>query len=321
MSAFTPGAFCMPPRAPTIQLQSLYIRQIAEHVGAVGADVAAWLAQGGLRPAQLDADLPELPLPAFARLVDGAMTLTAEPALGLLVGDRLRVNTLGVLGFAAMSSGSLRQVIELLARYIGLRTSLVSLAVQVHRQELRLVVLEPVALGGIRRPVLEAVLLALKHALEFSASGGGPVSRVALALPPPAYADLAHQLLRCEVRWSSGWSGLAIPMARADEPLGAADAAAFVQAEQLCARELRRLQGHQTTTARVQRVLLQSTTGLLALPLVARQLHLGQRTLHRRLLDEGTSFRQLTDDLHHKLATEHLQAGHLTVQEVAFGQR
>ena len=39
--------------------------------------------------------------------------------------------------------------------------------------------MEPVALGRIRRSVIEAVVLTRKHALEFSATGGGPVSRVA----------------------------------------------------------------------------------------------------------------------------------------------
>ena len=308
----------MPDSLATIKLQSLYIRQVAEDVKAVGADVAAWLAQGGLRPAQLDGELSELPLDAFARLVDGAIAMTREPALGLLVGERLRVNTLGVLGFAAMSGASLRQVIELLARYIGLRTSLVELAVRVHRDELRLVVLEPVPLGSIRRPVLEAVVLALKHALEFNSTGSGPVSRVAFAMPAPPYADFARQLVRCELNWSSNWSGLAVPIVRADEILSAADAAAFAQAEQLCERELRRLSSHQTTTARVQRLLLESANGMPALPLVARQLHLGQRTLHRRLLEEGTTFRKVTEDMRCKLATENLRGGALTVQEVAF---
>ncbi|MEL4180754.1 AraC family transcriptional regulator [Roseateles sp. PN1] len=316
----------MPKHIQTIQLQSLYIRQIAEHVAAVGGDVAQWLARGGLRPAQLELDLPELPMDAFARLVEGAIAITKEPALGLLVGDRLRINTLGVLGFAAMSGGSLRQVIELLVRYIGLRTSLVSLAVQVHRHELRLVVLEPIALGSARRSVLEAVLLALKHALEFNRVGhgmssglsSGPVSRVAFAMPAPAYADFARQLVGCELAWSSSWSGLVLPIARADEALSAADASAYAQAEQLCERERLRLASQQSTTARVQRLLLESSAGLPGLPLVARQLHLGQRTLHRRLLEEGTSFRQITEDLRRSLASEHLQRGQLTVQEVAY---
>lgn len=308
----------MPNRFPIVKLQSLYIRQIADHVGAVGADVPSWLAQAGLRPAQLQAELPELPLDVFARLVEGAIATTREPALGLLIGDRLRINTHGLLGFAAMSGGSPRQVIDLVARYIGLRTSLVTLAVQEHPGELRLVVLEPVALGSIRRTVLEAVLLAIKHALEFSAPGGGPVSRIAFAVPPPAYADFARQLVRCELSWSSRWSGLTVPLDRADDLFDAADAAAFHQAEQLCERELARLSSALSTTARVQRLLLESASGWPALSLVARQLHLGERTLHRRLLEEGTSFRQVMEDLRSKLAREHLQAGSLTVQEVAF---
>ncbi|MNG28149.1 Urease operon transcriptional activator [compost metagenome] len=42
------------------------------------------------------------------------------------------------------------------------------------------------------------------------------------------------------------------------------------------------------------------------------------RTLHRRLLDEGTTFKQILEDVRHTLAVEHLKAGQLSIQEIAY---
>jgi AraC-like DNA-binding protein len=40
--------------------------------------------------------------------------------------------------------------------------------------------------------------------------------------------------------------------------------------------------------------------------------------LHRRLLDEGTSYRQLLEEVRHTLAIEHLKAGRFSFEEIAF---
>ena len=41
------------------------------------------------------------------------------------------------------------------------------------------------------------------------------------------------------------------------------------------------------------------------------------RTLHRRLLAEGTSFKQVLKEVRHALALEHIRAGRLSVEEIA----
>lgn len=42
------------------------------------------------------------------------------------------------------------------------------------------------------------------------------------------------------------------------------------------------------------------------------------RTLHRRLVDEGTSYRELVEAVRHTLAVEHLKSARFSVNEVAF---
>ena len=52
--------------------------------------------------------------------------------------------------------------------------------------------------------------------------------------------------------------------------------------------------------------------------MTARLFHLTPRTLHRRLQEEGTSYKEILESVRHKLAVAHLKAGHLSVQEIAY---
>ena len=54
-----------------------------------------------------------------------------------------------------------------------------------------------------------------------------------------------------------------------------------------------------------------------SLNVTARLFHLTPRTLHRRLLDEGSSFKEILEQVRH-LAVEYLKAGHLSIEEIAY---
>ncbi|MDD9937024.1 MAG: helix-turn-helix transcriptional regulator [Myxococcales bacterium] len=50
---------------------------------------------------------------------------------------------------------------------------------------------------------------------------------------------------------------------------------------------------------------------------VARRLHMSKRTLHRRLVDHGLSFKVVMDDVRRGLARRHLEQGELQLTEIA----
>src|SRR5208337_3044912 len=71
-------------------------------------------------------------------------------------------------------------------------------------------------------------------------------------------------------------------------------------------------------SARVRSVLLEKQSGFPSLSVMARLFHLTPRTLHRRLVEEGTSFKAILEEVRHMLAVEYLQSGKLSIQEIAF---
>ncbi len=301
-----------------LTLPVLYLRTLADHLRSVGVAVGPWLGRNGLAEGQLADPSVTLDRAVFQGLVLDAMTLAREPALGLLVGERLGANTHGILGYAALNSGTIRQAMELVERYGRLRTTLVS-TTQEHRPgEARVCFTEPQDLGETRRPILEAVVLSIKNILDAISFGHCRVDHVAFPFEAPGYAGLARDLFGCPVRYGQSWAGFALPPQVLDVPLRMADPEAFRTAAMICQRELDKLTVDASLAVRVRRLLLEKQSGFPSLQVAARQFHMTPRTLHRRLLDEGTSFRGLLEEVRHTLAVEHLRAGRFSIEEIAF---
>src|SRR6185295_2918035 len=103
-----------------------------------------------------------------------------------------------------------------------------------------------------------------------------------------------------------------------DIALNFADTRTFDEAALICQRELDRLAEDVTFSGRVQRLLFEKQNGFPSLQVAARLFHMTPRTLHRRLVDEGTSYRELVESVRHTLAVEQLKSGRFSLDEIAF---
>jgi len=307
-----------PRKEPGLTLPSQYLRHIAEQIRDQGANVGHWLGQSGLTEAQLDVASITIPFSVFSQLIRSAELLAGEPALGLFVGRRLVAHSHGIVGYAALHSATVRQALDLFARFVQLRFSLLAISHEERGHKVRVVFKQTYPLGDMQRPLLEAVVLSVKNVLDSISMGACKVNGVAFPFAKPQYASVAQDLFQCEVRYGQPWAGFTLPRAVLDEPLKQADADAFRQAALVCQRELDKLAANDSVAGRVRRLLLEQQNGLPSLQLTARVFRLTPRTLHRRLVSEGTSFRELTEEIRHTLAVEHLKAGHFSIEEVAY---
>ncbi|CAJ92806.1 Transcriptional regulator, AraC-family [Cupriavidus necator] len=129
---------------------------------------------------------------------------------------------------------------------------------------------------------------------------------------------LAASLFRCQVRYDETWAGLEFPVAYLDQPLKTGNPQVFLEAVKLCKEQFGKLNRQQTLTARVRRLMLEKEGGFPTLLATARHLNMTPRTLHRKLMEEGASYREILDDIRRRLAIVHLKANRLTIQEIAF---
>lgn len=303
---------------PTSALAVQYVRHIAAQLEQLGVPLDEWFALSGLDTGSIHRADFVLDIPTFRSLSLDAVRLSGEPGLGLLVGERLGVEAHGALGYAAMNSRSIREVLDIMQRYLRLRIALVGLEVTEVRGEVRVVFVELLPLGDIRSLVLEAVVCTIQNVLRDVSTGVCVPEAVVFPFADRGYRTMAERLLHCPVRYDASWTGFVLPPRMLDLPLKMSDPRAFRLAEQLCRDELLTLEESRSWVARVQRVILETRVGMPSLEETARRLHVTPRTLHRRLVAEGTAFRKLVDARRHKSAALQLTEGDASIEEVAY---
>jgi AraC-like DNA-binding protein len=291
-----------------------YLRVIAEELSRREVDVDGWWRRGGLRaqPERL------VPFPVFRRLVLDAIAMSREPALGLFVGERLVATSHGMVGFAAINSSSVQMALEIVERFSRLRTLLFAISHEVEEHEARVYFNEVLPLGDIQRPLLEAVVLSIKNVFDAITVGACQVRHVAFPFDEPDYAAVAHDVFGCPVRYTQGWAGFAVAPSVLQLPIKLADPAAFQEARDVCQRELDRLAASETWAARLRRLLVERQHGFPTLNVTARMLHVTPRTLHRKLVAEGSSYREELESVRHMLALEHVKSGRFSMDEIAY---
>ena len=302
--------------APTV-----YIRQVVDVLERHNVDGARLLAEHGAPLERLEDDILCLPWETFKQLILDAIRETEEPALGLYVGHRLLFHTHGPLSYAAMNSSYVREVIELVERFIILRTDLVTISSRENSDEFRLIVHETRPLEEVRRPVIEAITLAIKNIIEFITLGDHKLNFASFSFPAPfsskEEAELAESFYNCELKYNQNWTGFSIPISVLDQRLPFGNARVFQEAIELCERELRALHGHGVLETDIRRFLLNNAGDFPSLEATAARFGMTPRTLHRRLGAEGVSYKMILSDVRHLLAKQHLDSGQLTIDEIA----
>jgi len=300
-----------------------YLRLLGEQLQTKGVSQEDWLVRCQLLPNQLDGDW-QPDFATFKVLVSEALLLSDEPMLGLLFGQRLTIHSHGIIGFNALQGASLRQTLQFVERYMALHTSLLKFT---HEQDaskqsehIRLVISYP--LGEIERPVLEAVMMAIKNVFEaIIPASSERVQRVCFPFAEPDYADVVRQMVDYPLAWNQPWAGFIVDSVLLDMPLQLADPVTFHEIEQICQRKLMQMNEKTALGARIYlllRELILEKHQLPSLELTASLFNMTPRTLHRHLENEDTSFKQLLQEVRHALAVETLRSGNLSVQQIAW---
>lgn len=109
---------------------------------------------------------------------------------------------------------------------------------------------------------------------------------------------------------------LIIPADLVTQPMPAADPQTAAICIRQCEELLNRRRARRGISATVRMRMIQDSTQIPSMATVAKELCITERTLHRRLGAEGTSYRALLDEVRATLAAELLNSG-LSVEETA----
>lgn len=236
--------------------------------------------------------------------------------LALAAGSRYHLTTYGIWGFALASSPTVRDALAVGSTFVDLSFTFCRLAVEQHGAEVHLCLDDDDVPSDIRAFVVARDLAGMRT-LAGELAPGLALQGLTVRLPPPPDAEPWRSLFGVTPQFDAPRNVAVLDADALDLPLPQADELTAAMTERQC-RELVERRRSRTGVAGVVRDELVRTPGAMpSLDEVAARLAVSDRTLRRRLSEEGTSFRALVDEVRCALAEELLSTGSLTVEQVA----
>ena len=306
---------------PHVGRASLSVRAVQPlllYLAARGHDSAAFLKAQGVDPMMFRSPDARLPHATAAPLWPAAARLTNDPDLGLHVAEGVPPGNYGVLGYVVRTSESLGIGMQRLAQYTRFLHDIAEIKLSVQRDRAVLSHSIPVP-GGLPRPISEYIVAT--WLLTFRQATGVKWTPLQVRFPHAAPDDTSeHQrIFGCTPEFEYHRNELAFARNLLNIPMAKADAALQQILEAQVVTLIEKLPKGEATTDAVRRLLATELgEGQATLEQIAPRLHMSPRTLHRRLEDEGTSFRQVLTEVRRELAARHLSERRLAIGEIAF---
>lgn len=269
----------------------------------LGADFDSLVAEAGLDSRLLMRRISFVPFTTVGRLLAQAAIRTRCPHLGLLVGQRTTLASLGLLGSLLRNSETVGDALRALETHLCVRDrgGVIGLGVYAETVVLSYAPYEPEAEGA----ALHAERALAKATNVLRALCGADWAPLEVLLPRSAPPDTApyRAFFRAPIRFDQEMAALVFPAALLVKQIVGAkpDVRRRVEAR------IRRLEAAQPSTLSDElREYLRTavTRQRCRAERVARLRLVHRRTLSRRLRAEGTTFRQLADEARFRVAKQ-----------------
>lgn len=242
---------------------------------------------------------------------------TDRPGIGLAIGLRYQLTTYGIWSFALLSSPTLRSAASLGLRYLDLTYTFHAMHLEEVGAEAHLLLDDSAVPADIRRFVLERDLGGLLASLDGLSNARIALRRACFRGPPPDDISLYVAELGVQPLFNQPDNRFVFDGSVLDQPLPGANPQLARHCEEQCQALLARRRVCSGIAGQIRDRLLSRPGQLPDMAQVADELHMSQRTLRRRLDEQGTSFRALLDEVRQSLAEELLRTSGIRLEEIA----
>ncbi|WP_372862540.1 AraC family transcriptional regulator [Spongiibacter sp.] len=283
-----------------------------------GATPSAMLRNSGLSEASLSN--PETLVEAQSELSVIRNLLRELPpidGLGLIAGKRYQLSAYGIWGFAIASSPTARKAIELAQTYQQLTFAFASFNIDISGDRTRILFDDRDVPEDVRLFCLEREMAAAAVIIGELLGSHCSAPRVYFRHPAPHYAKCYQQHFGHAVAFNADCNALEFSSALLDLPRSVGNESTANLLAKQCGELLASRSARRGLSGKVRDLLLRQRPMQMDMEAVAASLHMTSRTLRRKLEAEGSSFRQLSDEIRVTLAEELLRGTPLSIEQIA----
>ncbi|BFM18423.1 AraC family transcriptional regulator [Maricurvus nonylphenolicus] len=291
-----------------------------------GIDGPAFLAQRGIDYSAAADPTRRISLLTMTALWNEAAELVGDDEIGLKAGTFVTPTTFSSLGIALWSSCSLRDMVECWCRYLHVFSTAADMELEEHEDKLIAVTRLRLDENG-QSPssiyALDATMSALHTMSKNHFQQPHAYKALELSRPTPKHPEHFEAFFGCPVTFNCKEIRLEYDRAAAERPIPGGNPILAKETEKLVIDYLASVQLQPASTHSLLPQVRQALFELLPrgeanLDDVAAQLHISPRTLHRKLEEQDTNFRQLLEEVRKQLALDYIRQPHLSIGEISF---
>ncbi|HWT02021.1 MAG TPA: AraC family transcriptional regulator [Pyrinomonadaceae bacterium] len=294
-----------------------------------GADRQALIERSGIRPEEMEDQDDRVPLSKYVALMEAGVELCGEPALALLFGEAVRLQNISIVGLIGEASETTEEARRQLNRYAHLMLDEDDARVSDHLELVRdadgvwLKLTSPLY---INNPLLieSGFARSICGAREIFGSTNDyakwPYPKaIHFTHEEPSYRAEYDRVFGVPLVFGSQMNALLMDEEFLSLRLPRANRYVFGVLSAHAEALLKSLESSKTTRGRVESLLMPILhTGEASVDVIAGEMGVSRPTLFRRLKAEGTTFKQVLDELRHKLALHYLSGKKVSVNETAY---
>ena len=271
-----------------------------------GLDADALYRECGMDPDKLDDAKARYPIDRIRALWRLAQQRIPDPCWGLAGGEVWRPTDYHALGYAFLASRTLEAALTRLERYYNIVCQDMALQMTIDNDSLSIMYTQPSTEADI--PALQDTRLSVFLRMCRDIYGPElPVREVQLS--HPAQACAYEHYFGCPVRYGGDVSGLTFALDTVHKVLPAVNQD-LAKANDRILLDLDYFLTGTKMTHQVRRAIVRElTSGKVSATDVARELALAPRTLQRKLQEEGTTYKDVLDEVRKQLAQRYLKSG------------
>jgi len=253
----------------------------------------------------------------FIRVILNTKAASSDPAIGLHLGLLLHPSTHGSVGWAATSSPTLTDAINIFQQYSRIRTPFVLYNTLTTDQHYIIRITLTKNLKAAHTVFVEAMLMLLQHIIEFILGRPMDEAHIHINSSAPCYASSYKKFFHCPVHFDSAFLDIRLPINAKDTINPNADANLYQLALEQC-KEANQLSLRSTDlSVSVYDYLSNHLGQSLTLKHTAEHFNLSARTFNRRLKYKNTCFKTIKDEMHTFQACSYLRRSTISVDALS----
>ncbi len=300
---------------------SSWVLLIAKAIDSYDCDSAELFSRVGLDYSKLRDPVARFSFPAVSRLWALATETTGDPCFGLTVAGYWHPTTLHALGYSWLASSNLEEAFERMLRYTRIINTAANGVIQIEKSIDSYCLIMDTSHLKLPQSTPASVDAALAMILTMCRASYGanfrPI-RVSIQHDEPDCSNRFSELFAAPVAFSQTQNAIWMDPEMVSEPLATANPELARINDNVVTAYLAQLDRNDVTMRVRSKLVEHLPTGQISEEGIASSINLSQRSLQRRLKEQGMSFTQLLESTRKELGLQYVRDPQHSFNEIAF---